>query len=428
MTTALSFEQAPPISAPFRFFVTAPFFGVAAGLVLAWQWEAVTTSRWTPQAVAVVHLMTAGFMLQVMVGALLQLMPVAVGANVARPLLVAGVVHPALTVGGALLSASFLGLGALAMQAAVVSLTLGLTVFVAVTGVALARSVAIGPTLLVLRLGVAGLAIAGGLGVALASIFAFNVPLPLGRVLDLHVAWATLGWALMLVMGVAYLVVPMFQLTPPYPTRLAKALPLALVAALLSWSLGALLDLGVASWVGVVVGVGAVVGFAVKTLSLQARRRRKVSDSTLVAWRVSMGCVLVAALAQLGLRLSPDAWRGPLELVCGVALFAGAFPAAINGMLPRIVGFIGWLHLQRLSMAAPTMQQLMPEPRSRWQLRVFIASVVELAGAARWPPLAVPGGLLFATACALMGWHVVSGVRSYRAHAARLARDAPPPS
>ena len=32
----LSFEQAPAISVPYRFFLTAPLFGAAAGLLLAW--------------------------------------------------------------------------------------------------------------------------------------------------------------------------------------------------------------------------------------------------------------------------------------------------------------------------------------------------------------------------------------------------------
>ncbi len=34
MQPALSFEQAPPISVPYRFFLTAPVFGVVAGLIL----------------------------------------------------------------------------------------------------------------------------------------------------------------------------------------------------------------------------------------------------------------------------------------------------------------------------------------------------------------------------------------------------------
>ena len=36
MQALLSFEQSPPISAPLRFFLTAPLFGMLAGALLLW--------------------------------------------------------------------------------------------------------------------------------------------------------------------------------------------------------------------------------------------------------------------------------------------------------------------------------------------------------------------------------------------------------
>ena len=36
MQALLSYDQSPPIAAPFRFFLTAPLFGVLAGLLLIW--------------------------------------------------------------------------------------------------------------------------------------------------------------------------------------------------------------------------------------------------------------------------------------------------------------------------------------------------------------------------------------------------------
>ena len=62
---ALSFEQSPPLAVPLRFFLTAPLFGVAAGLLLAWGHAEIFASRWTPAALATVHLTTVGFMLQI---------------------------------------------------------------------------------------------------------------------------------------------------------------------------------------------------------------------------------------------------------------------------------------------------------------------------------------------------------------------------
>ncbi|MER2562294.1 MAG: hypothetical protein ABTQ32_16335 [Myxococcaceae bacterium] len=416
--SALSFEQAPPASVPLRFFVTAPFFGVAAGLVLAWNWEAVTASRWAPESVAVVHLVTVGFMLQVMAGALLQVLPVAVGANVSHPKLVAAVVHPCLTLGGALLPIGFLGAGRLALQAAAVLLAVGVFGFVIAAGLALVRSPAMGPTLLVLRLAVVGLAIAASLGLGVTSVFGFSRSFPLGVLLDLHVAWASLGWALMLLMGVAYLVVPMFQLTPPYPVRTGRVLPALLVTALLGWTVAMLAGVDALGWLSTAVGLAGACGFAIVTLRLQAKRRRKVTDSTLWAWRVAMACLLLAAGSEAVLRLLPaeEPLRARLEYLTGAALFAGAFPSAIAGMLSKIVGFLGWLHLQKVSMPAPTMQQVMPEVRARWHLRVSLVALAFILLAAVWPVLAVPGGVLFAVASAGLGWSVGLGLLHWRRH------------
>ena len=81
MQALLSFEQAPPLNAPLRFFLTAPLFGVIAGLLLLLEGEGVLLSRWSPSALALTHLLTLGFMLQIMIGALIQVLPVVSGEN-----------------------------------------------------------------------------------------------------------------------------------------------------------------------------------------------------------------------------------------------------------------------------------------------------------------------------------------------------------
>ena len=103
----LSFENAPPFSAPLRFFLTAPLFAVLAGLLLVIEGPVVFASRWTPGALAATHLLTVGFMLQVMLGALIQVLPVVAGADLPRPLALARAVHVGLTGGGLLLVGGF---------------------------------------------------------------------------------------------------------------------------------------------------------------------------------------------------------------------------------------------------------------------------------------------------------------------------------
>jgi len=81
MQALLSFAQAPPFAAPFRFFLTAPLFAMLAGMLLLWTGPGLLASRWTPAALALTHLITVGFLLQVMLGAMIQILPVVAGAK-----------------------------------------------------------------------------------------------------------------------------------------------------------------------------------------------------------------------------------------------------------------------------------------------------------------------------------------------------------
>ena len=108
MQALLSFDKAPPFAAPLRFFITAPFFGLLAGLLLVWEGPSLLVSRWTPGTLAITHLLTIGFMLQTMLGALIQILPVVAGVNLANPLAVSRWLHVGLSVGALLLAAGFL--------------------------------------------------------------------------------------------------------------------------------------------------------------------------------------------------------------------------------------------------------------------------------------------------------------------------------
>ncbi|MEI2421580.1 hypothetical protein V6O07_14995, partial [Arthrospira platensis SPKY2] len=77
----LGYDATPPISAPLRYFLSAPLFGMIGGLMLLLAPD-LLASRWTPGALALTHLITVGFLLMVMVGALFQVLPVVCGASI----------------------------------------------------------------------------------------------------------------------------------------------------------------------------------------------------------------------------------------------------------------------------------------------------------------------------------------------------------
>ena len=414
----LSFDQAPPVSVPFRFFLTAPWFGVAAGLLLAWFGETAIASRWTGQALALTHLLVAGYLLQAMTGALFQFVPVAAGGNVWRPRLVAAILHSAFIIAAPLLAAGFLfGEVAWLRLAAAVFLP-AILLQVAVVGTALWRTPAGGATVRTLRIAIAGLLVTVVLGATLAEGLAVDHRWPLIELTQVHAAWGLGGWALMLVMGVSYFVVPMFQLTPPYLDRLARWLPTALVVALLAWSLQLLgLD---AAWITFVwlAGLGIAAGFALLTLRLQQQRRRRISDPTFHFFRGAMLCLALVWLSAAIMVAAPTLGDDPRAAWwLGIVLIPGVFISLINGMLYKIVPFLCWLHLQRLAGiggVVPNMREIISEQAQRWQMRLHFLSVALLLSATFLPQATVLAGFAFAAASAWLGRNLLVGVGRFR--------------
>jgi hypothetical protein len=425
MQSMFEFEQAPPISVPYRFFLGGPLFAVAAGLLLAWGGADVLASRWNPQVLALVHLLTIGFMLQIMAGALLQVLPVAAGANVPRPLLLAAVTQTGLVAGAILLPIGFAASSPWAFRLAMPLLAMSVTLYVLFCGYALVRTQAQGATVLALRIAVPALVPTVVFGSLLASAFGWGKSLPMMELLSAHIAWGFLGWGLLLVMGVAYLVVPMFQLTPPYRPQLAMVLPLVSLVFLVAWSgldlfaRGAGLRLALA-----LLEAGVVAAFAVATLVLQRQRRRKLADVSLRFWRTGMIVLLAVVFLAVADLFVPDPMiQDRLEVLMGALLIVGVFMPLINGMLYKVVPFLNWLHLQRLISPVPNMKHMLSDKAMAGQFRVHMAALVCVALAVFLPWLTVPAGLLLAASGLWLEWNLVSAVLLYRRLA--LGRNTP---
>lgn len=415
MRELLSFDQAPPIDVPLRFLFTAVPFGIAAGLLIAFHGDAMT-NRWTPASLALTHLFTAGFMLQAMVGALLQLTPVAIGANLPRPRLLANVAHPLLTLGTIALVLAFMRSSPALYLAAVLALGSGIGL-VAATGIwGLARAAVASASSRAMLVALTCLAATATLGAALA-LARGGLPAPewlLSTVTHLRLGW--LGWGLGLLAAASYLVVPMFQLTPQYPERFRR-LFVPLVALALALSLmplpAALADLLLAL---------LAAGYAGLTLDLQRRRRRPRTDASFGFWRLALASTLLAATLAVARHWVDDAQA--IELAIGVLVLVGGFDAVICAMMYKIVPFLTWLHLSRRSAEAPLMHQVIEESAMRTHLWLHRIAVPSLVLAAWLPPLALPAGLLLAAAHLVQARNMLSALGCYRRH---LGAPAPRP-
>jgi len=389
-------------------------------------------SRWSGGALALTHLLAVGFMLQAMTGAVMQFVPVAAGGNVWRPGLVANLIHPALAIGAGMLVAAFLVHESVLFRLAGAILLTTVGFLVVVVGAALLRTPARGATILSMRIAVFGLAVTALLGATLAEGLAGDASWPLVELANVHAGWGLGGWALMLLAGVSYYVVPMFQLTPAYPAVLSRWLAPILLVTLLLWSV----QLGGQSpawqqWVwraGLAVGAG----FAGVTLWLQQRRRRRVSDPTLLFFRGAMVCMIGLLLSAVVMTLVPSVAEHPrLPYWLGVLALPGVFVSAINGMLYKIVPFLNWLHLQRLmgiGMLPPNMKEMIAERAMVAQMRVHFAAVIFLLAGAIMPEIARVAGLVFAISCAMLGRNLIQAARFFRNFRDRIRAAAPNPA
>ncbi|MDX5408954.1 MAG: hypothetical protein LPJ94_01890 [Thauera sp.] len=409
----LAYEDTPPLSAPLRFFLTAPLFGLVAGLVLLFDGE-LLVSRWTPGALAVVHLFAAGFMLQVMLGALLQILPVVAGAAFPAPLRIAGITHVLLGAGAASLAFG-LGVGA---PGAIVGggalLACGLVIFLVASLIGLTRAApaqGASRTPRDLRLALAALGLTTVLGIVLAVALGGGVALPvaLPTLVDLHAIWAWLGWGGLLLAATSWVVVPMFQITPAYPARFTRFWAPGTLAVLLAWSLSLIAGLNALTLVLSALLLAAAAGYALQTLKLQRNSRRTTPDAPFRAFRLSM-LALLGSLAALLVSMVHDAPQWPV--LAGVLVFHGTFAGAISAMLYKIVPFLTWLNLTQSRIRAPNMKKLLPDPPIRNQLRLHAAALAALVVAVAAPAAAPLAGLLVA---AEFAWLLANLLRAVRA-------------
>jgi hypothetical protein len=382
-------------------------------------------SRWTPQALAFTHLITVGFMLQVMLGALQQLLPVMAGANIRRPRLVATVVHANITLGTISLVLAFLTSLPWLFGGAVVTLSIGVTGFVGAAMHALRGAPVVSPVTRGLRMALLGLLLTAGIGLGIALARGWPFELALQQWTNVHLAWGFVGWGGVLLGVVGFVVIPMFQQTRHFPQWFTQRFAGTALAIVTLWSLAemtgyartaALLANGV---------VLAALSFAVMTLKLLLGSKRPSLDAVQILWRFAM----LSAVAACGLWLLAQAsdtvaqWRG-WPLLFGAMVLVGCFLSAILGMLYKIVPFLVWLHLQNRAQGrfmAPNVKKVLAEKHIRWHMWAHFLACSLLLLAVVWPQwFAHPAGLALVFANGWLLRNLLAAVAVYRSHLAKI--------
>jgi len=434
--SGLSLQQAPPISVPFRFFLTAPLFGIASALLMIAMSGDLTVSRWAPETLALAHCFLLGFATSIMLGAQMQMLPVLAGATIGKPDQTGFLVHTLWTLGVIALIAAFLFGKPFLFQAAAVALTTASALFVTAAGRALIKSTVKTPSIVGIKLALTALLITITWGVVMALGHTGYIPLQRPSGTDIHAMWGLVGWTGLLIIAVAYQVVPLFQITNTFPKPVSRVLvPVLFVLMVLRMVFSffdqkptpnagdfyfnrlLILDLLISA---------ALIIFAVTTLYLQHHRRRSINESHQHFWRIAcMGLLATSICWWLATFLSPPQLELHFKFLCVILYIIAFITPVIIGMLYKITAFLLWFHLQGINteramadkapIQVPHMKGFIPERRIKIQLYLLVAAQLLTLAIPAFPAiLNTAAGAVWLGVFSMMTWSLYSASCKYR--------------
>jgi hypothetical protein len=332
------------LALPGAHFAVALTFWVAGALGLLWIAPLLASGAFMlPRIAAVTHLFTLGWITTSILGALYQFLPVALGVPI-RSRAVAWSTLALYAPGVAALVGGLLTGAAAVTVAGAAALSAGLVLFAGNLSVTLRRSAERGLTWWCLAGATLFLLATVALGAALAA----NLRWPfLGSerllALGVHVHVAVAGWVLLVVVGVAHRLLPMFLLSHG-----ASTWPGRVAGICLSSGAGLLLvghhwmSEGVHALVSALLAVGTLALVGQAAAFFRSRVRPRLDAGMRLA---GTGMALLALCVPLGLWVG---FRGVAAThattAYGVALIAGALSLFVAGHYYKIVPFLVWFH------------------------------------------------------------------------------------
>lgn len=415
MYSGVSLDQAPPEDIPVRFFLSAPVFGIIAGLLILWDGGDLFVSNWGMSTIALTHLFTLGWLAMIMMGSFYQMVPVLVGGSVPN-IMAARKVHAIFASGVVLIVSGIYLMSESLITVASLLLLVALLSFVIQIGIALFKVEADRPTVIAMRISIICLLITVLLGFYFSAAHAGFWELPENRVqmTGIHIVLGLFGWVGTLIMGVGFHVIPMFYMTPEFPPEKSFSILLAYTSSLILVPLSLLADGGgMLSIMAGLPALAAMLVFMKITLDLIKNRKRKIMDATLRSWQVGLTILPLALIALFVLQFAE---HDAFIFLFGIVYIAGFGLTVTTGMLYKILPFLIWFHRFSLligKVPVPLMRDISPDRPAQKQIRLFWAALVFLViGALLESGMLVRlGGLFFATSSLLLMINLLSMVR-----------------
>ncbi|EQB40001.1 hypothetical protein M947_02975 [Sulfurimonas hongkongensis] len=368
----LSLEQAPPISAPLRFYLTAPLFAILAGVLILLSDASLLQSRYSVDAIVITHAITIGFMSFVMLGSLTQMLPVLAGVKMYRVDLITKASHLALVFGTLFMLMGLKFELALLNSLAIVLLASGFLAMIVVTLMAIKKVKNFTPTVAGMSVSLIFAFLSVLMGVFLLfSYIDIDVAIYRNIVANTHSVLAIFGFGGILIVGVTFQVLPMFYVAPKFKDFYQKRVVLFISLSLILWMITSLFfqSYSVVAKLWIVLFFAS---FAVIFLQKIKNRKRKISDITLLYYKTSTIFLAFGSLFWI-----VDEFYLSEHIVVSSILIGGFILSIMIGMLYKIVPFLIWFHLNAMGyMSIPTMNEMIDKKLAMIQFSLFVASLL----------------------------------------------------
>lgn len=371
MYSGLSLDQAPPFEAPLKFFLTAPIIASLAGALILFFND---LSMFDYKTIALVHILTIGFMLMIIFGALLQMLPVVAGAVIKKPMLVAKLTYSFLILGLITFFTGFYFYEKISLFISSFSLLFASVLFLGVCLYELLKVKPKSPIVqgMIFSLFFAFLAILIGIHMGIShargnltdSYFIFT---------SIHYNFVFIGFVFLLIVSITFQVVPMFWVTDPFKREKQKFIIYYVVAILILFS--SLLIFGFEiNFIYKFALCFITIYFAYETIKTIVSRKRKLKDLSVYYYITSMVFLILGSIYFLLL----EYFELKIEIL-GVLWGLGFVISLMNGMLYKIVPFLAWFHLSSKGFFdIPTIRDMIPPKHIEIQFYTHLFSIIFL--------------------------------------------------
>jgi len=371
MFTGLSLDQAPPFRAPLKFFLTAPICAILGAIF------ALYTNNFgihSPEIIIAIHLLTIGYMVMIIFGALQQMLPVVAGAIIPKAKITADITYIFLVLGLISFVLGFYFYNQILFYISASALLFGLFYFIAIALFQLLRVSNKSYIVIGMILSLVFFIVAFFIGIHLLISHASNSVSFLHYEFGLlHYNFIFFGFIFLLIVAITIQVVPMFWVANSFSKFEQKFLIFATAGSMIFYLCNMLFNLEL-EYLYKLFMIIIVISFAIITIQKLRNRKRKLKDIAVYFYITSMVFLILGILYWF----ASSFFELPLTPL-GILLGFGFIISLMNGMLYKIVPFLTWFHLSSRGLFdIPTMRDMIPMAKMQQQYFIHLNSVILL--------------------------------------------------